>query len=154
MILLYSTTNFIFFSITLLVENFLNLIIYDKYLSLSPFFVLLFIFSITRFNNKNIFPIMGAGLTYDIFLSENYLGVYTIVFLLVSLSVNYFHEKLFDFNFKLIFIFSLNYIIYNIPNIVSFNFVPAITLSIFVNYLLFLLLKRVMSFRVRSEEHT
>lgn len=148
MILLYSITNFIFFSITLLVENFLNLIIYDKYLSLSPFFVLLFIFSITRFNNKNIFPIMGAGLTYDIFLSENYLGVYTIVFLLVSLSVNYFHEKLFDFNFKLIFIFSLNYIIYNIPNIVSFNFVPAITLSIFVNYLLFLLLKRVMSFRV------
>jgi hypothetical protein len=148
MILLYSITNFIFFSITLLVENFLNLIIYNKYLSLSPFFVLLFIFSITRFNNKNIFPIMGAGLTYDIFLSENYLGVYTIVFLLVSLSVNYFHEKLFDFNFKLIFIFSLNYIIYNIPNIVSFNFVPAITLSIFVNYLLFLLLKRVMSFRV------
>lgn len=148
MILLYSLTNFIFFSITLLVENFLNLIIYNKYLSLSPFFVLLFIFSITRFNNKNIFPIMGAGLTYDIFLSENYLGVYTIVFLLVSLSVNYFHEKLFDFNFKLIFIFSLNYIIYNIPNIVSFNFVPAITLSIFVNYLLFLLLKRVMSFRV------
>lgn len=148
MILLYSITNFIFFSITLLVENFLNLIIYNKYLSLSPFFVLLFIFSITRFNNKNIFPIMGAGLTYDIFLSENYLGVYTIVFLLVSLSVNYFHEKLFDFNFKLVFIFSLNYIIYNIPNIVSFNFVPAITLSIFVNYLLFLLLKRVMSFRV------
>jgi len=148
MILLYSITNFIFFSITLLVENFLNLIIYNKYLSLSPFFVLLFIFSITRFNNKNIFPIMGAGLTYDIFLSENYLGVYTIVFLLVSLSVNFFHEKLFDFNFKLIFIFSLNYIIYNIPNIVSFNFVPAITLSIFVNYLLFLLLKRVMSFRV------
>lgn len=148
MILLYSITNFIFFSITLLVENFLNLIIYNKYLSLSPFFVLLFIFSMTRFNNKNIFPIMGAGLTYDIFLSENYLGVYTIVFLLVSLSVNYFHEKLFDFNFKLIFIFSLNYIIYNIPNIVSFNFVPAITLSIFVNYLLFLLLKRVKSFRV------
>ena len=148
MILLYSITNFIFFSITLLVENFLNLIIYNKYLSLSPFFVLLFIFSITRFNNKNIFPIMGAGLTYDIFLSENYLGVYTIVFLLVSLSVNYFHEKLFDFNFKLIFIFSLNYIIYNIPNIVSFNFVPGITLSIFVNYLLFLLFKRIMSFRV------
>ena len=148
MILLYSITNFIFFSITLLVENFLNLIIYDKYLSLSPFFLLLFIFSITRFNNKNIFPIMGAGLTYDIFLSENYLGVYTIVFLLVSLSVNYLHEKLSDFNFKLVFIFSLNYIIYNIPNIVSFNFVPAITLSIFVNYLLFLLLKRVMSFRV------
>ena len=148
MILLYSITNFIFFSITLLVENFLNLMIYNKYLSLSPFFVLLFIFSITRFNNKNIFPIMGAGLTYDIFLSENYLGVYTIVFLLVSLSVNYLHEKLFDFNFKLVFIFSLNYIIYNIPNIVSFNFVPAITLSIFVNYLLFLLLKRVMSFRV------
>ena len=54
MILLYSITNFIFFSITLLVENFLNLIIYNKYLSLSPFFVLLFIFSITRFNNKNI----------------------------------------------------------------------------------------------------
>ena len=146
--LLYSLTNFIFFSIILIVENFLNLIIFNKYLSISPFFVLLFIFSLTKFNNKNIFPIMGTGLIYDIFFSENYLGVYAIVFLLVSVSINYLQEKLVDFNFKLVFIFGLNYIIYNIPNILSFNFVPTITLSIFVNYLLFLLIKRVMRLRV------
>ncbi len=82
------------------------------------------------------------------FLSENYLGVYAIVFLLVSVSINYMEEKLVDFNFKLIFIFGLNYVIYNIPNILSFNFVSTITLSIFVNYLLFLLIKRVMRLRV------
>ncbi len=91
---------------------------------------------------------MGTGLIYDIFLSENYLGVYTIVFLLVSVSINYMQEKLVDFNFKLVFIFGLNYIIYNIPNILSLNFVSTTTLSIFVNYLLFLLIKRVMRLRV------
>lgn len=91
---------------------------------------------------------MGTGLIYDIFLSENYLGVYAIVFLLVSVSINYMQEKLVDFNFKLAFIFGINYIIYNIPNILSFNFVSTITLSIFVNYLLFLLIKRVMRLRV------
>ena len=145
---LYSITNFIFFSIILIVENFLNFIIFNKYISISPFFVLLFIFSLTRFSNKNIFPIMSTGLIYDIFLSENYLGVFAIVFLLVSVSINYMQEKLVDFNFKLVFIFGLNYIIYNIPNILSFNFVSTTTLSIFVNYLLFLLIKRVMRLRV------
>jgi hypothetical protein len=132
----------------LIAENFFNLIIFNKYLSISPFYVLLFIFSLTRFNNKNIFPIMGTGLIYDIFLSENYLGLYTIVFLLVSVSINYTYEKVVDFNFKLVFIFGLNYIIYNIPNILSFNFVTTITFSIFVNYLLFLLIKKVMRLRV------
>ena len=146
--IIYLLTNFIFFSIILIVENFLNLIVFNKYLSIAPFFVLLFIFSLTKFSNKNIFPIMGTGLIYDIFLSENYLGVYTIVFLLVSVSINYMQEKLVDFNFKLVFIFGLNYIIYNIPNILSFNFVSTTTLSIFVNYLLFLLIKRVMRLRV------
>ena len=92
---------------------------------------------------------MGTGLIYDMFLSENYLGVYAIVFLLVSVSINYMQEKLVDFNFKLVFIFGLNYIIYNIPNILSFNFVSTTTLSIFVNYLLFLLIKRVMRLRVQ-----
>ena len=146
--IIYLLTNFIFFSIILIVENFLNLIVFNKYLSIAPFFVLLFIFSLTRFNNKNIFPIMGTGLIYDIFLSENYLGIYAIVFLLVSVSINYMQEKLVDFNFKLVFIFGLNYIIYDIPNILSFNFVSTTTLSIFVNYLLFLLIKRVMRLRV------
>ena len=146
--LLNSLTNLIFFSITLIAENFFNLIIFNKYLSISPFYVLLFIFSLTRFNNKNIFPIMGTGLIYDIFFIENFLGVYAIVFLLVSVSINYTYEKLVDFNFKLVFIFGLNYIIYNIPNILSFNFVTTITFSIFVNYLLFLLIKKVMRLRV------
>jgi hypothetical protein len=91
---------------------------------------------------------MGTGLIYDIFFSENYLGVYTIVFLLVSVSINYMYEKLVDFKFKLAFIFGLNYIIYNIPNILNFNLFRTIIFSIFVNYLLFLLIKRVMRLRV------
>ena len=146
--IVYSLTNLIIFLIILVVENFLSLIIFNKYVSFSPFFVLLFIFSITRFSNQNIFPIMGTGLIYDIFLSENYLGLYAIVFLLASVSINYMYEKLVDFKFKLAFIFGLNYMIYNIPNILNFNLVPTIILSIFVNYLLFLLIKRVMRLRV------
>ena len=120
--ILYFLTNFLLFSLTLIFENFLNLIVFNKYISISPFFLLLFIYSITRFNNKNIFPIMGTGLIYDIFLSENYLGVYTIVFLLVSVLINYIYEKLINFNFNLPFVFALNFIIYNIPHILNLNF--------------------------------
>ena len=140
--------NLLFFSIILLFENFLNLIIFNTYISISPFFILLFIFSLKRFHNKNIFPIMGSGIFYDIFLSENYLGVYAIIFLLSAVSINYMYEKLIDFNFKLFFIFALNYIIYNFPNILNLNIFSNIALSVFINYLLFILLKRVMRLRV------
>ena len=146
--IIYQLTHLLLFLIILLSENFLNLIIFSKYLSISPFFILLIIFSLTRFRNINIFPIMGSGLLYDIFLSENYLGVYAIIFLLTSVSINYMNEKLIDFNFKLFFIFTLNYVIYNILNISSLDVLFTFPLSLFINYFLFLLIKRAMSLSV------
>ena len=146
--IIYPLTHLLLFSITLLSENFLNLIIFSKYISISPFFILLIIFSLTRFRNINIFPIMGSGLLYDIFLSENYLGVYAIIFLLTSVSINYMKEKLIDFNFKLFFIFTLNYVIYNILNISSLDVLFIFPLSLFINYFLFILIKRAMSLSV------
>ena len=146
--IIYPLTHLLLFSITLLSENFLNLIIFSKYISISPFFILLIIFSLTRFRNINIFPIMGSGLLYDIFLSENYLGVYAIIFLLTSVSINYMNEKLIDFNFKLFFIFTLNYVIYNILNISSLDVLFTFPLSLFINYFLFIILKRAMSLSV------
>ena len=146
--IIYPLTHLLLFSIILLSENFLNLIIFSKYISISPFFILLIIFSLTRFKNINIFPIMGSGLLYDIFLSENYLGVYAIIFLLTSVSINYMNEKLIDFNFKLFFIFTLNYVIYNILNISSLDVLFIIPLSLFINYFLFILIKRAMSLSV------
>ena len=140
--------NLTVFSIILLAENFINLIIFSKYISVSPFYLLLFIFSLIRFDNKNIFPIMGTGLLYDIFLSENYLGVYAIVYLFVAMSINYMNENFINFNFKLFTIFALNYIIYNIPNILGINIFPTIIISILINFLLFLFLKRVMRLSV------
>ena len=146
--IIYPLTHLLLFSITLLSENFLNLIISSKYISISPFFILLIIFSLTRFRNINIFPIMGSGLLYDIFLSENYLGVYAIIFLLTSVSINYMNEKLIDFNYKLFFIFTLNYVIYNILNISSLDVLFIFPLSLFINYFLFILIKRAMSLSV------
>ncbi len=146
--IIYPLTHLLLFLITLLSENFLNLIIFSKYISISPFFILLIIFSLTRFRNINIFPIMGSGLLYDIFLSENYLGVYAIIFLLTSVSINYMNEKLIDFNFKLFFIFTLNYVIYNILNISSLDVLFIFPLSLFINYFLFILIKRAMSLSV------
>ena len=146
--IIYPLTHLLLFSITLLSENFLNLIIFSKYISISPFFILLLTFSLTRFRNINIFPIMGSGLLYDIFLSENYLGVYAIIFLLTSVSINYMNEKLIDFNFKLFFIFTLNYVIYNILNISSLDVLFIFPLSLFINYFLFILIKRAMSLSV------
>ena len=146
--IIYPLTHLLLFLITLLSENFLNLIIFSKYISISPFFILLIIFSLTRFRNINIFPIMGSGLLYDIFLSENYLGVYAIIFLLTSVSINYMNEKLIDFNFKLFFIFTLNFVIYNILNISSLDVLFIFPLSLFINYFLFILIKRAMSLSV------
>ena len=146
--IIYPLTHLLLFSITLLFENLLNLIIFSKYISISPFFILLIIFSLTRFKNINIFPIMGSGLLYDIFLSENYLGVYAIIFLLTSVSINYMNEKLIDFNFKLFIIFTLNYVIYNILNISSLGVLFTLPLSLFINYFLFILIKRAMSLSV------
>jgi len=146
--IIYPLTHLLLFSITLLSENFLNLIIFSKYISISPFFILLIIFSLTRFRNINIFPIMGSGLLYDIFLSENYLGVYAIIFLLTSVSINYMNEKLIEFNFKLFFIFTLNYVIYNILNISSLDVLFIFPLSLFINYFLFILIKRAMRLSV------
>jgi hypothetical protein len=146
--IIYPLTHLLLFSITLLSENFLNLIIFSKYISISPFFILLIIFSLTRFRNINIFPIMGSGLLYDIFLSENYLGVYAIIFLLTSVSINYMNEKLIEFNFKLFFIFTLNYVIYNILNISSLDVLLIFPLSLFINYFLFILIKRAMRLSV------
>ena len=143
-----SLSSLISFSIILLFENFFNLIVFNTYISISPFFILLFIFSLKRFSNRNIFPIMGSGILYDIFLSENYLGIYAIVFLLTAVSINYMYEKLIDFNFKLPFIFALNYLIYNIPNILNLNILSIIALSVFINYLIFILLKSVMRLSV------
>jgi hypothetical protein len=140
--------NLIIFSIILLAENFINLIIFNKYISISPFYLLLFIFSIIRFDNKNIFPIMGTGLLYDIFLSENYLGVYAIAFLFVAISINYMYENFINFDFKLFTIFALNFIIYNIPNILGINIFPTIIISILINYLLLLFLKSLMRLSV------
>ena len=91
---------------------------------------------------------MGSGILYDIFLSENYLGIYAIVFLLTAVSINYMYEKLIDFNFKLPFIFALNYLIYNIPNILNLNILSIIALSVFINYLIFILLKSGMRLSV------
>jgi len=143
-----SLANLIIFSIILLAENFINLIIFNKYISISPFYLLLFIFSIIRFDNKNIFPIMGTGLLYDIFLSENYLGVYAIAFLFVAISINYMYENFINFDFKLFTIFALNFIIYNIPNILGINIFPTIIISILINYLLLLFLKSLMRLSV------
>jgi len=140
--------NLIIFSIILLAENFINLIIFNKYISISPFYLLLFIFSIIRFDNKNIFPIMGTGLLYDIFLSESYLGVYAIAFLFVAISINYMYENFINFDFKLFTIFALNFIIYNIPNILGINIFPTIIISILINYLLLLFLKSLMRLSV------
>jgi hypothetical protein len=91
---------------------------------------------------------MGTGLLYDIFLSENYLGVYAIAFLFVAISINYMYENFINFDFKLFTIFALNFIIYNIPNILGINIFPTIIISILINYLLLLFLKSLMRLSV------
>ena len=82
----------IYFVIILFFETLINFLIGFDWIVISPFFLLIYFVSTKRFENQNIIPLVISGLSYDIFLSENYLGVYSILFLLVAIISNVFSK--------------------------------------------------------------
>ena len=83
----------IYFVIILFFETLINFLTGLDWVVISPFFLLIYFVSTKRFNNHNIIPLVISGLSYDIFLSENYLGVYSILFLLVAIICNYIQKR-------------------------------------------------------------
>lgn len=138
----------IFFVVILFFETLINFLTGLDWVVISPFFLLIYFVSIKRFENQNIIPLVISGLTYDIFLSENYLGVYAILFLLVAIISNYVQKRVQSVNYQEIISFTFGFLIYNIINLFNANFISFFISSLLINYLIYFLYRRTLGNRV------
>ncbi len=138
----------IYFVIILFFETLINFLIGLDWVVISPFFLLIYFVSTTRFNNYNIVPLVISGLSYDIFLSENYLGVYSILFLLVAIICNYIQKRFQSTNYQEVISFTFGFLIYNTINLSEANFISFFIPSLLINYLIYFLYQRSLGNRV------
>ena len=101
-----------------------------------------------RFNNQNIIPLVISGISYDVFLSENYLGVYSILFLFVAIISNYIQKRFQSTNYQEVTSFTFGFLIYNTINLLEANFISFFIASLLINYLIYFLYQRTLGIRV------
>ena len=138
----------IYFVIILFFETLINFLIGLDWIAISPFFLLIYIVSAKRFDNQNIIPLVISGLSYDVFLSENYLGVYSILFLLVAIISNYIQKRFLSTNYQVVISFTFGFLIYNTINLSEANFISFYISSLLINYLIYFLYQRTLGTRV------
>ena len=138
----------IYFVIILFFETLINFLIGLDWIVISPFFLLIYFVSTKRFDNQNIFHLVISGLSYDVFLSENYLGVYSILFLLVAIISNYIQKRFQSTNYQEVISFTFGFLIYNIINLSEANFISFFISSLLINYLIYFLYQRTLGTRV------
>ena len=138
----------IYFVIILFFETLINFLIGLDWIVISPFFLLIYFVSTKRFDNQNIIPLVISGLSYDVFLSENYLGVYSILFLLVAIISNYIQKRFQSTNNQEVISFTFGFLIYNTINLLEANFISFFIPSLIINYLIYFLYQRTLGTRV------
>jgi len=138
----------IYFVIILFFETLINFLIGLEWIVISPFFLLVYFVSTKRFDNQNIIPLVISGLSYDVFLSENYLGVYSISFLLVAIISNYIQKRFQSTNYQEVISFTFGFLIYNTINLLEANFISFFISSLLINYLIYFLYQRTLGTRV------
>ena len=138
----------IYFVIILFFETLINFLIGLDWIVISPFFLLIYFVSTKRFDNQNIIPLVISGLSYDVFLSENYLGVYSILFLLVAIISNYILKRFQSTNYQEVISFTFGFLIYNTINLSEANFISFFISSLLINYLIYFLYQRTLGTRV------
>ena len=138
----------IYFVIILFLETLINFLIGLDWIVISPFFLLIYFVSTKRFDNQNIIPLVISGLSYDVFLSENYLGVYSILFLLVAIISNYIQKRFQSTNYQVVISFTFGFLIYNTINLSEANFISFFISSLLINYLIYFLYQRTLGTRV------
>ena len=138
----------IYFVIILFFETLINFLIGLDWVVITPFFLLIYFVSTKTFDNQNITPLVISGLSYDVFLSENYLGVYSILFLLVAIISNYIQKRFQSTNYQEVISFMFGFLIYNTINLSEANFISFFISSLLLNYLIYFLYRRTLGTRV------
>ena len=139
----------IYFVIVLFFETQINFLISVDWMVISPFFLLIYYISVKSFSNHNIIPLVISGLSYDIFLSENYLGVYSILFILVAIVSNYTQKRVQSVNYREFSSFTFGFLIYNTINLLETDFVSFFISSLLINYLIYFFYQRTLGNRVK-----
>ena len=148
MIFFQNISRSIYFVIILFFETLINFLIGLDWIVISPFFLLIYFVSTKRFDNQNIIPLVISGLSYDIFLSENYLGVYPILFLFVAIISNYIQKRFQSTNYQEVVSFTFGFLIYNTINLSEAYFISFFISSLLINYLIYFLYLRTLGTRV------
>tara|TARA_Y100001958_G_C20865870_1_gene302152 strand:+ start:48 stop:500 length:453 start_codon:yes stop_codon:yes gene_type:complete len=129
-----------------LIENYLNTFISLDF-GVYVFLLTLLYIGTELFNQNLVIPIFLSGIFYDSFFSTYYLGLYTSIFLVVVVLSNFAVSRYSRSNVLYIITISLCLLIYKIPIILEFDLDYWLTryfTSVFVNSLIFLILKRVL----------
>ena len=129
-----------------LIENYLNTFISLDF-GVYVFLLTLLYIGTELFNQNLVIPIFLSGIFYDSFFSTYYLGLYTSIFLVVVVLSNFAVSRYSRSNVLYIITISLCLLIYKIPIILEFDLDYWLTryfISVFVNSIIFLFLKRVL----------
>ena len=129
-----------------LIENYLNTFISLDF-GVYVFLITLLYIGTELFNQNLVIPIFLSGILYDSFFSTYYLGLYTSIFLIVVVLSNFVVSRYGRSNFIYIITIFICLLIYKVPIILEFDLDYWLTryfTSVFVNLLIFLLLKRVL----------
>jgi len=129
-----------------LIENYINTFITLDF-GVYVFLISLLYIGTELFNQNLVIPIFLSGILYDSFFSTYYLGLYTSIFLVVVVLSNFAVSRYSRSNVLYIITISLCLLIYKVPIILEFDLDYWLTryfTSVFVNSLIFLILKRVL----------
>ncbi len=130
-----------------LIEIFINTLINNDILKFYPFFVILIFLGSIQFRQKNVLPIFISGLFYDLFLSTYFLGIYSIIFILIVMISNFITSKVNTSLISLFFSVLIGMFLYNLPQYLVYEFDYLISNLIFgtmTSYFLVLVLYRVL----------
>lgn len=130
-----------------LIEIFINTLINNDILKFYPFFVILIFLGSIQFRQKNVLPIFISGLFYDLFLSTYFLGIYSIIFILIVMISNFITSKVNTSLISLFFSVLICMFLYNLPQYLVYEFDYLISNLIFgtmTSYFLVLVLYRVL----------
>ena len=129
-----------------LIENYLNTFNSLDF-GVYVFLLTLLYIGTELFNQNLVIPIFLSGIFYDSFFSTYYLGLYTSIFLVVVVLSNFAVSRYNRSNVLYIITITLCLLIYKIPIILEFDLDYWLTryfISVFVNSIIFLFLKRVL----------
>ncbi len=130
-----------------LIEIFINTLINNDILKFYPFFVILIFLGSIQFRQKNVLPIFISGLFYDLFFSTYFLGIYSIIFILIVMISNFITSKVNTSLISLFFSVLIGMFLYNLPQYLVYEFDYLISNLIFgtmTSYFLVLVLYRVL----------